>query len=151
MTWEALCLDAKMDKFLISPLLPLRIFYLLYKRCLMNELSYSAALDAGIEPITYRSDALESLGPGTFAGQLDALVWSKRQPCLMALITLEKGIRVQVVGFQRHTRKDMPEYLGLRDLYPEQQVMLAIDRGIRGGLRPTVYALEQWQANHPTE
>lgn len=105
----------------------------------MNELSYAAALDAGLEPITYRSDALDALGEGEFKGKLDGLVWSKRQPCLMALVTLESGVRVQVIGFQRHSRRGLPEYLGLRLLTPGQQVILCIDRGVRGGLRPSCF------------
>ena len=104
----------------------------------MNEMSYAAALDAGLEPVSYRSQFLESLGEGLFGGKLDALVWSKRQPCLMALLTLDNDVRVQVVGFQRHTRKDLPEYLGLRSLTPGQRIFLEIDRGLRGGLRPLV-------------
>lgn len=104
----------------------------------MNEMSYAAALDAGLEPISYRSDALESLGEGRFTGRLDGLVWSKRQPCLMALLTLDNGARVQVLGFQRHSRKGLPEYLGLRLLAPGQRIFLQIDRGMRGGLRPLV-------------
>lgn len=106
----------------------------------MNELSYADALDAGLDPISYRSDAVESLGEGQFGGHLDALVWSKRQPCLMALLTLDTGVRVQVVGFQKHTRRDLPEYLGFRLLAPGQRVTLVIDRGVRGGLRPLVVA-----------
>lgn len=106
----------------------------------MNEMSYAAALDAGFNPISYRTDVLESLGEGRFGGTLDSLVWSKRQPCLMALLTLDAGARVQVVGFQRHSRKDLPEYLGLRLLAPGQRIALLIDRGVRGGLRPLVVA-----------
>jgi hypothetical protein len=106
----------------------------------MNEMSYADALDAGLEPISYRSDALESLGEGRFQGVLDGLVWSKRQPCLMALVSLDNGIRVQVLGFQRHSRKDLPEYLGLRLLTPGQRVELQIDRGVRGGFRPLLLA-----------
>lgn len=108
--------------------------------CTMNELSYANALDMGLEPISYRSDAVECLGEGQFSGCLDALVWSKRQPCLMALLTLDSGVRVQVVGFQQHTRRDLPEYLGFRLLTPGQRVTLVIDRGVRGGLRPLVVA-----------
>lgn len=104
----------------------------------MNEMSYSAALDAGLDPISYRSGALTSLGEGRFSGQLDGLVWSKRDPCLMALLTLDSGVRVLVLGYQKHTRKDLPEYLGLRLLVPGQRVFLQIDRGLRGGLRPLV-------------
>ena len=106
----------------------------------MNEMSYADALDAGLEPISYRTDAVEALGEGQFGGRLDALVWSKRQPCLMALLTLDTGVRVQVVGFQRHTRRDLPEYLGFRSLTPGQRITLVIDRGVRGGLRPLVIA-----------
>lgn len=104
----------------------------------MNEISYAAALDAGIEPIAYRSDFLESLGEGHFGGTLDALVWAKRQPCLMALISLDVDVRIQVVGFQKHSRKELPEYLGFRQLTPGQRVVLVVDRGVRGGLRPLV-------------
>ena len=106
----------------------------------MKEISYVAALEAGIEPICYRSDALESLGEGSFPGMLDCLVWSKRHPCLMALLTLDDGPLVQVAGFQRHSRKGLPEYLGLRTLTPGQRILLIIDRGVRGGLRPLVLA-----------
>lgn len=104
----------------------------------MKEMSYAAALDAGLEPISYRGDALNSLGEGRFPGQLDGLVWSKREPCLMALLTLDSGVRVQVLGYQKHTRKGLPEYLGLRLLDPGQRILLQIDRGVRGGLRPLV-------------
>lgn len=104
----------------------------------MQEMSYADALDAGLDPISYRSDLLESLGEGQFAGQLDALVWSKRRPCLMALLSLDTGSRVQVLGFQRHTRKGLPECIGLRLLTPGQRIVLHVDRGLRGGLRPLV-------------
>ncbi len=104
----------------------------------MQEMSYAAALDAGLDPISYRNDLLESLGEGEFSGRLDGLVWSKRHPCLMALLSLDRGIRVQVLGFQKHSRKGLPEYLGLRALTPGQRIVLQIDRGIRGGLRPLV-------------
>lgn len=106
----------------------------------MQEMSYADAIDAGLDPISYRNNLLESLGEGQFAGQLDALVWSKRSPCLMALLSLDMGSRVQVVGFQCHTRKGLPEYLGLRSLSPGQRVLLQVDRGLRGGLRPLVVA-----------
>ncbi len=104
----------------------------------MQEMSYADAVESGIEPITYRGDALDAIGEGSFSGQLDALVWAKRSPCLMALITLDLGARVQVLGFKRHTRKELPEYLGLRELSPGQRVTLHVDRGLRGGLRPLV-------------
>ncbi|NYI33131.1 hypothetical protein FHR53_002814 [Xanthomonas arboricola] len=115
----------------------------------MNEMSYAAALDAGLEPISYRSDALESLGEGRFTGKLDGLVWSKRQPCLMALLTPDNDARVQVVGFQRHSRKDLPEYLGLRLLTPGQRIVLQVDRGLRGGLRPLVLSDDAGQVSKP--
>jgi hypothetical protein len=104
----------------------------------MNEMSYADALDAGIEPVTYRSDSLRALGKGQFTGCLDALVWAKRQPCLMALITLDTNIRVQVSGFQRHNRTDLPEYLGLRRLIPGQRIVVTVEVGVRGGLLATV-------------
>jgi hypothetical protein len=104
----------------------------------MKEMSYTAALDAGLEPISYRGDALKSLGEGRFPGRLDGLVWSKREPCLMALLTLDSGVRVQVLGYQKHTRKGIPEYLGFRLLVPGQRILLQVDRGLRGGLRPLV-------------
>jgi hypothetical protein len=109
----------------------------------MHEKSYAAALDAGLDPISYRNDLLQSLGEGEFPGRLDGLVWSKRQPCLMALVSLDRGIRVQVLGFQRHSRKGLPEYLGLRTLAPGQRILLSIDRGLRGGLRPLVVPEER--------
>lgn len=104
----------------------------------MNEISYAMALEAGLEPISYRSDALQSLGVGRFGGRLDGLVWSKRKPCLMALLTLDNTARVQVLGFQNHSRRELPEYLGFRLLTPGQRIVLQIDRGLRGGLRPLV-------------
>ncbi len=109
----------------------------------MLEQSYAAALDAGLDPISYRSDLLQSLGEGEFPGRLDGLVWSKRQPCLMALVNLDRGARVQVLGFKRHSRKGLPEYLGLRALIPGQRILLVIDRGLRGGLRPLVIPEER--------
>lgn len=107
----------------------------------MHEISYAAAVESGIEPITYRGDALDAIGEGSFPGRLDALVWAKRSPCLMALITLDLGARVQVLGFKRHTRKELPEYLGLRHLCPGQRITLQVDRGLRGGLRPLVLSV----------
>lgn len=104
----------------------------------MNELSYEAALHAGIDPIHYRSDRLQSLGPGPHPAQLDALVWAKRQPCLTALVQLDTGVKVAIVGFQQHNRKELPEYLGLRAFTPGQRVLLVIDQGVRGGLRPSL-------------
>lgn len=107
----------------------------------MNEISYSAAIEAGLDPLTYRTDALEALGAGSHPGTLDALVWSKRAPCLMALVTLDVGVRVLVLGYQQHSRRDLPPYLGLRELSPGQPIELSIDVGIRGGLRPLVRAM----------
>lgn len=104
----------------------------------MNEMSYADAVDSGLEPVTYRSDALRALGNGDFAGNLDALVWAKRQPCLMALVTLDSDIRVQVSGFQRHNRQGLPEYLGLRRLAPGQRVVVRVEIGVRGGMLATV-------------
>ena len=104
----------------------------------MNELSYKAALEAGIEPIQYRADYLDELGQGQHPGVLDALVWSKRKPCLMALIQLDFGVKVQMVGFQKHSRPELPDYLDLRELTPGQRVELVVDIGLRGGLRPTL-------------
>lgn len=105
----------------------------------MDELSYNAALDLGIEPITYRADWAE-LGEGTHPGRLDALVWTKRKPALQALVTLDMGAKVAVLAFKRHSRPDLPEYLGLRDLVPGQRVNLVLDVGARGALRPTLTA-----------
>ena len=106
----------------------------------MNEISYAAALEAGIEPIQYRADAIESLGVGRFPAQLDALIWSKRKPCLMALLRLDVGVKLQVVGFQQHSRPELPEYLGFRAFTPGQRVTLVVDRGARGGFRPSLIA-----------
>lgn len=108
----------------------------------MNELSYAQALDAGIEPIDYRADHLKALGAGTVAGTLDALVWAKRQRCLMALITLESGHKVQVSGFQLNRRPHLPSYMGLRDLQPGRPVLLHIEMGPRGGVHVTVTRFE---------
>jgi hypothetical protein len=105
----------------------------------MRELSYSAALSAGVEPIQYRA-SLDELAVGNHPGRLDALVWSKGKPALMALLTLDAGFKVQVIGFQTHSRKDLPPYLGLRELEPGQRILLNIDVGARGGVRPTVLA-----------
>lgn len=55
----------------------------------MIEMSYAATLDAGLDPVSYRNDALESLGERRFSGTLAGLMWSERQPCLMALLPLE--------------------------------------------------------------
>ena len=106
----------------------------------MKEISYAAALEAGIEPIHYRADAIESLGPGRYPAQLDALIWSKRKPCLMAFLNLDVGVKVQMVGFQQHSRPELPEYLGLRAFTPGQRVTLVVDKGVRGGLRPSLAA-----------
>jgi hypothetical protein len=102
----------------------------------MKELSYAQALASGIEPILYRTDFLEELGVGSHAGVLDALVWAKRAAALMALVTLVSGPRVCVTGFQRHSRPDMQEYLGLRTFSPGDLVFIEIDIGQRRGLRP---------------
>ena len=107
----------------------------------MNEVSYEAALTAGIDPIHYRADRLQSLGPGRFPAQLDALVWAKRQPCLAALIQLDTGVKIAIMGFQKHSFKGLPEYLGFRTFTPGQRVALVVDQGVRGGLRPSLVAL----------
>lgn len=104
----------------------------------MNEFSYAQALSSGIEPMNYRIDLLDAIGAGNFEGVLDALVWSQKEPSLMALITLDGGRKVKVLGFQRHSRKDLPEYLGLRELEPGAGIHLLVEVGVRGGLRPTV-------------
>lgn len=106
----------------------------------MNEISYSAALESGIEPIHYRADILKDLGPGQFPGKLRALIWSRKKPCLFALVDLDAGHKVQVIAFQRHSRPGLPEYLGLRAFSPGQKVSLVVDVGPRGGMRPTVLA-----------
>jgi hypothetical protein len=48
------------------------------------------------------------------------------------------GVKVQIVGFQKHSRPELPDYLGLRELTPGQRVELVVDIGLRGGLRPTL-------------
>lgn len=109
----------------------------------MHELSYSAALDMGIEPISYRSGYLDELGEGAFPGRLDALVWTKRKPALQALVNLDSGEKVMIVAFKKNSRPELGEYLGFRDLTPGQRINLVIDVGARGGLRPMLVAAEE--------
>lgn len=106
----------------------------------MDEMSYQDALAQGVQPIQYRTDRLEELGEGRHEGVLDALVWTKSKPALQALITLDSGVKIMVMGFQRHSRKELAPYLGLREFSPGDRVTLVIDRGLRGGLRPAVLA-----------
>lgn len=51
----------------------------------MKEISYTAAIDAGLEPITYRLEREGELGKGHYAGRLDALVWVARRPAIMVV------------------------------------------------------------------
>ena len=102
----------------------------------MKEISYAAAIEAGLEPITYRLERVGELGKGQYNGRLDALVWVASRPAIMALVTLEDGTRVTVMAFQAG-RKDMPlPYAGLRLLSPGDSVVLEVDIGPRGGVRP---------------
>ncbi len=109
----------------------------------MDELSYANALDQGIEPIHYRTGYLQELGEGHHEGWLDALVWCKRIAGLQALITLDIEVKVAVIGFKKSGRRDVPEYLGFRAFRPGQRIVLVIDTGVRGGLRPTLIAEEE--------
>lgn len=102
-----------------------------------KEIGYDQAIDLGLEPIHYRSDAFADLGKGSYPGRLDALVWTKRKPALLALITLDTGVKVSVIGFQNNRVDDEP-YMGLRRLDPGQRVLVEVDIGVRGGVRPTV-------------
>ncbi|CAN7387701.1 hypothetical protein [Variovorax sp. LjRoot178] len=105
----------------------------------MNEISYNAAIDSGLEPITYRMERVQELGPGEFPGRLDGLVWINGRPALMALVTLQSGDRVGVIAYKRSSRKEIAlPWSGLRGLTPGESVILDIDVGLRGGLRPLV-------------
>lgn len=54
----------------------------------------------------------------------------------MALVTLEDTTRVAAIAFQER-RKDMPlPYGGLRLLSPGDSIVLEVDIGPRGGVRP---------------
>lgn len=110
-----------------------------------HRLSYSAALDMGIEPVSYRSGHIAELGVGTFPGILDALVWSKRPPtALMALVTLDRGLKVMVAGYKKSSRNGTHgEYLGLKHFRPDQNVNLVIDLGAGGTLNPSLVAAEE--------
>lgn len=114
----------------------------------MFEISYEGALNAGIEPIQYRTDALPSLGEGEFPGILDALVWTKRKPALMALLTLDAGPLVSILGFNNSLTSGHP-YAGLRRLEPSRRVVLTVSRGIRGGWRPLVQSADEADHNRP--
>jgi hypothetical protein len=102
----------------------------------MREISYRVAIDAGLEPITYRLERVGELGKGHFDGRLDALVWVDRRPAIMALVTLDDGTRVAVLAFHEGRRDVQLPYGGLRLLTPGDSVVLEIDIGPRGGVRP---------------
>ncbi|WP_277583848.1 hypothetical protein [Pelomonas aquatica] len=36
----------------------------------------------------------------------------------MALLALDTGVRIQVIGFQRHTRRDLPNISGFACWFP---------------------------------
>ncbi len=104
----------------------------------MNELGYADALSAGIEPVLYRTVSIDAPGPGEFPGILDALVWAKRQPALLALVTLDSGLKVVVVGY--HRREGVP-YAGLRNFTPGQKIKVSVEVGPRNGLRSRLSAI----------
>jgi hypothetical protein len=110
-----------------------------------HRLSYSAALDMGIEPMSYRSGHIAELGVGTFSGVLDALVWSKRPPtALMALVTLDSGMKVMIAGYKKSSRNGAQgEYLGLKRFRQDQKVNLVIEVGAKGALSPSLVAAEE--------
>ncbi len=98
----------------------------------MNELSYAQARDIGIDPALYQFDLIEVLGIGTYPGTLDHLVWARSKPILQALVTLNSGHKIKASGFQRHSRHDLPEYFGYRNLVPGMDIHLVVDRNSRG-------------------
>ena len=105
----------------------------------MDEMSYHDALEGGFEPIQFRSEYLQELGPGHYAGYLDALVWRKAHPSLLALITLDNGIKTCVIAYHRDkSKRDPLPYSGLRLLAPGMKVDIDLQLGVRGGLIPRV-------------
>lgn len=102
----------------------------------MHEISYSQALARGVNPLRYHKDAIDFLGVGRFQGTLDHLVWSKRSPSLLALITLDSGERVCSVAYQARRNSSRPDYLGYRDFAPGDRIVLDVQEGPRGGLWP---------------
>lgn len=104
----------------------------------MNEISYRLAVEAGLQPITYRLERLGELGKGEFSGRLDALVWASSKPAIMAMVSLDDGTSVCVMAFQEGRRDSPLPYQGLRMLSPGESVVLEVDFGPRGGVRPTL-------------
>ncbi|TDQ31955.1 hypothetical protein DEV91_10650 [Phyllobacterium brassicacearum] len=113
----------------------------------MNELGYADALSAGIEPVPYRTVSINAPGPGEFPGTLDALVWAKRQPALLALVTLDTGLKVVVVGY--HRNRDGVPYAGLRNFTPGQKIKVNVEVGPRNGLRSRLSAINVSQCSGP--
>jgi hypothetical protein len=107
----------------------------------MDELSYSDALDRGIEPVLYRASLMAELGPGTYPARLDALVWAKHHPALQALLTLEDGAKLLIMAFKKNSRQDFGPYLGLRGFTPGQRVNVVIEIGPRGGIKGRLIAI----------
>lgn len=116
---------------------------------MVAEVSYNRILQFGYDPIHYRFDAFAALPDGSYSGVLDALVWAPRgRPALMALVRLDDeavhdlfpgmdggGLKVCLMAFQRHSRKDLPPYLGMRMLAPSDEVEFIVSTGVRGGRR----------------
>ena len=88
-------------------------------------LSYSQALDRGLDPIQYRTDFLDSLEVGSHTVVVDGVVWARRKPAAIALLRNQNGDRLAVVKVKKVTANGLP-YGGLGEL-----ATLIVEKGAR--------------------
>lgn len=109
----------------------------------MDEISYTLALELGIDITSYRQETLQELPEGRYEGLLMALVWGRygAPAHLNALVELDIGEKVRIAAYANNKRKK--NYGGLRELTPYCDVMLEISRGPRGGLITSLVEIDE--------
>jgi len=109
----------------------------------MLEKSYDNAIISGCNPRDYDCDMSKILlqfEGKTTTGKLDALVWAKHKPILIACITLDNTERISLMAY-KDARESNREYRGWRLLSPGQSISITIRKGQRGALHPIIQSL----------
>ncbi|WP_339115638.1 hypothetical protein [Thioclava sp. GXIMD2076] len=93
-------------------------------------LSYSQALDRGLDPIQYRTDFLDSLEVGSHTVVVDGVVWARHKPAAIALLRNQSGDRLAVVKVKKVTANGLP-YGGLTEFTIGELATLIVEKGAR--------------------
>lgn len=91
-------------------------------------LSYSQALEAGLDPIQYRTEYLDSLSVGEHTVVVDGVVWARRKPAAIALVRDKDGHRIGLVKV-KEVNLDGLEYGGITEFMAGELAILEVYEG----------------------